>query len=190
MPPTWSMCACVSSNRRTGAPSLATAAANGSHCERTMSVSTTVRPSSSAITPALLTPDSPPGWIHTHTRRRSRASVRGWDRRATTARYPSSMSERIPQPAAPLVPLDPRIEREDAGKGPESRRRHGVPRPRGRGRAAREAGRARQDRERDQHLRLGREPSCASASTPGTPSGRTATSIADRRAGASNGSTS
>ena len=67
MPPTWSTCAWVRTSLRTGRPSLATAAANGSHCDRTMSVSITVRPSSSAITPALLTPDSPPGWSQTHT---------------------------------------------------------------------------------------------------------------------------
>ena len=56
-------------------PEPATAAANGSHCERTMSVSMTVMPSSSTITPALLTPDSPPGWIHTNTPSASSCSV-------------------------------------------------------------------------------------------------------------------
>ena len=42
-------------------------------------------------------------------------------------------------------------------KAPESRCRHGVPRSRGRGGPAREAGRARQDHQRDQHARLGRD---------------------------------
>ena len=65
MPPTWSMCAWVSIVRRTGGPSVATAAANGSHCDRTISVSITVMPSSSTTTPALATPVSPPGRIHT-----------------------------------------------------------------------------------------------------------------------------
>ena len=69
------MCAWVSTSRRTGRPSFATAAANGSHCERTMSESTTVMPSSSTIAPALLTPDSPPGWIHTNTPSASSCSV-------------------------------------------------------------------------------------------------------------------
>src|SRR5687767_13201280 len=55
------MCACVNPSRRTRCPSAATAAANGSHCDRTMSVSMTVSPSSSATTPALLMPDPPPG---------------------------------------------------------------------------------------------------------------------------------
>jgi len=57
----------VSTTRRTASPSPATAAANGSHCDRTIIVSTTVSPSSSTITPALLTPDSPPGWSHAYT---------------------------------------------------------------------------------------------------------------------------
>ena len=61
VPPTWSMWAWVSTRRRTGWPSSATAAANGSHCERTMRQSMTVSPSSSATTPALLTPEPPPG---------------------------------------------------------------------------------------------------------------------------------
>ncbi len=41
-----------------------------------MSVSITVRPSSSAITPALLTPDSPPGWSQTQTPSASSCRVR------------------------------------------------------------------------------------------------------------------
>src|SRR5438270_375003 len=61
VPPTWSMWAWVSTRRRTGWPSSATAAANGSHWERTMRQSTTVSPSSSAMTPALLIPEPPPG---------------------------------------------------------------------------------------------------------------------------------
>ena len=61
VPPTWSMCAWVRMVRRTGTSSAATAAANGSHCERTISVSITVMPSSSTTTPALATPVSPPG---------------------------------------------------------------------------------------------------------------------------------
>src|ERR1700693_4977152 len=58
-----------------------------------MSVSIPVRPSSSAITPALLTPDSPPGCSHTHT-----PSASSWRVRvgsvAMGARYPSAMYER------------------------------------------------------------------------------------------------
>src|ERR1700693_164673 len=58
-----------------------------------MSVSIPVRPSSSAITPALLTPDSPPGCSHTHT-----PSASSWRVRVGSAtmeaRYPSPMSER------------------------------------------------------------------------------------------------
>ena len=57
------------------------------------------------------------------------------------------------------------------GKAPGSRRRHGVPRPRGRRRAAREGGGPRQGRRRDQRARLGRHASSACASTRGTPSG-------------------
>src|SRR4051794_15071456 len=70
------MCACVRTTRLTVCPRCLTAAANGSHCERTMSVSTIVSPSSSAITPAFDTPDSPPGWSHTHTPSASSCSVR------------------------------------------------------------------------------------------------------------------
>src|SRR5438093_91182 len=55
------MWAWVSTSRWTGEPSSATAAAKGSHWERTMRQSITVRPSSSATTPALLTPRPPPG---------------------------------------------------------------------------------------------------------------------------------
>src|SRR5581483_8589847 len=61
VPPTWSMWAWVSTNRRTGWPISATAAANGSHCDRTIRQSMTVSPSSSATTPALLIPEPPPG---------------------------------------------------------------------------------------------------------------------------------
>src|SRR5436853_1915080 len=61
------MCAWVSTTRRTGGPSSATAAAKGSHCDRTMSVSMTVNPSSSATTPALLIPEPPPGCNHAQT---------------------------------------------------------------------------------------------------------------------------
>src|SRR5947207_4594079 len=69
------MCACVSTSRRTGRSSRSTACANGSHCERTISVSTTVIPSSSTIAPALLTPDSPPGCSQTNTPSASSCSV-------------------------------------------------------------------------------------------------------------------
>src|SRR3954452_16282291 len=93
VPPTWSTWAWVRMSRRTGRPSLATAAANGSHCDRTMRVSMTVRPSSSATTPALLTPDSPPGCSQTHTPSASSCRVRvGID--TMRSRYPSPMSER------------------------------------------------------------------------------------------------
>ena len=68
VPPTWSMCAWVSTTRLTVWPRSFTAAANGCHWERTIIVSTIVSPSSSPITPALDTPDSPPGWSQTHTR--------------------------------------------------------------------------------------------------------------------------
>src|SRR5437764_1428566 len=51
------MCACVRITRLTVRPRSLTAAANGSHCERTINVSTIVRPSSSAITPAFHTVD-------------------------------------------------------------------------------------------------------------------------------------
>src|SRR5438105_399211 len=69
------MCACVSTSRRTGRSSRSTACTNGSHCERTISVSTTVIPSSSTITPALLTPDSPPGCSQTNTPSASSCNV-------------------------------------------------------------------------------------------------------------------
>src|SRR5438309_5453071 len=67
VPPTWSMWAWVSTRRRTGGPSPATAAANGPHWERTMRQSTTVSPSSSATTAALLIPEPPPGCSHAQT---------------------------------------------------------------------------------------------------------------------------
>src|SRR3954453_13325193 len=69
------MCACVSTSRRTGRSSRSTACTNGSHCERTISESTTVMPSSSTMTPALLTPDSPPGCSQTNTPSASSYSV-------------------------------------------------------------------------------------------------------------------
>ena len=60
-----------------------------------MSVSTTVMPSSSTIAPALLTPDSPPGWSHTNTPSASSCSVSVGTRAATVAtRYAFRMSER------------------------------------------------------------------------------------------------
>ena len=77
LPPTWSTCACVSTSRPIGRFSACTAAANGSHCDRTMRVSITVTPSSSTTTPALLTPDSPPGCNHTYTPSAISCSVRG-----------------------------------------------------------------------------------------------------------------
>src|SRR5581483_6739452 len=61
------MWAWVRTSRRTGGPSWATAAANGSHCDRTMRQSITVSPSSSATTPALLMPDPPPGCTQAQT---------------------------------------------------------------------------------------------------------------------------
>ena len=62
-----------------------------------------------------------------------------------------------PGPAPPLLPLGPRVEREDARQGPGHPRRHGVPRPRGRGRAAREGGGPGQGRRRHQEPGLGRQ---------------------------------
>src|SRR5262245_30682164 len=82
------MCAWVSTTRRTGCPNSATAAANGSHCDRTISVSMTVNQSSSATTPALLIPEPPPGCSQAQTPSLSFSS-------ATPRPYPSSC-ERLP----------------------------------------------------------------------------------------------
>ncbi len=75
VPPTWSTWAWVRITRFTGRSIASIAAAKGSHCDRTISVSTTVRPSSSAMTPALLTPVSPPGCSHTQTPSASSSSA-------------------------------------------------------------------------------------------------------------------
>ncbi len=88
VPPTWSMCAWVRMVRRTGTSSAATAAANGSHCDRTISVSITVMPSSSTTTPALATPVSPPGSNHAYTP--SPSSVRD-----TSAAMPAGYARRF-----------------------------------------------------------------------------------------------
>src|SRR3954447_22243060 len=71
------MCAWVRIVRRTGRPKPLTAAANGSHWERTMRVSITVMPSSSTTTPALATPVSPPGRSQAYTPSASSVRVRG-----------------------------------------------------------------------------------------------------------------
>src|SRR5713101_3318797 len=56
VPPANSMCPLDRTTLRTGRTSVSTVAPNSRHCEGTIKVSTTVRPSSSAITPALVRP--------------------------------------------------------------------------------------------------------------------------------------
>src|SRR5450759_2448988 len=146
------MWAWVSTTRRTGSSSAWTAAANGSHWERTISVSMIVIPSSSTTTPALLTPVSPPGWSHAYTPSASSCSVNVGTACATQRgyRYGGGHVRALPHAAPPVVPVGPRIEPQDARQGAGSRRRHGVPRPRGLGRAPGEGSGARQRREGDQ----------------------------------------
>ena len=172
VPPAWSTCPHVSTVRRTGRPSFATAAANGSHWEGTISVSTTVSPSSSTITPALATPARPSGATHANTpgasssrvgpaiargyaRTRSGAAGHGF-RSSAPLGYPPVHVRTQSQPPAPHLPRRARLEREDARQGSGPRRRHGVPRPRGLRRAAREGRRPRQRGARHQRARLGR----------------------------------
>src|SRR3954454_19386272 len=165
VPPTWSMCAWVRIVRRTGGPSSATAKANGSHCDRTIRVSITVMPSSSTTTPAFATPVSPPGSNQAYTpspssvRDTSAVMLPGYAARFGAppgAVYPRRHVGTLPEPPAPHLSRRARLQREDAGQGARSRRRHGVPRPRGLRRAVGERGRARQRGAGHQRPRLGR----------------------------------
>src|SRR5262245_16663237 len=97
------MRALVSTSRFTGRSNAATAAAKGSHCDRTINVSITVIPSSSTTTPALATPARPPGWIQAYSPSPSSVSARSatpprvcraGDAICRTPVYPHRMSER------------------------------------------------------------------------------------------------
>src|SRR5215475_9340660 len=91
------MCPWVRTQRRTGISSACTASANGAHCERTIKVSITVRPSSSTTTPAFATPVSPPGSNQTNTPSASSCSVsvgRSCATRGTVARDAWTRNER------------------------------------------------------------------------------------------------
>ena len=54
----------------------------------------------------------------------------GWEHPSDLS-YPSAHVRTHAEPAPPLLPRGPRLEREDARQGARPRRRHGVPRPRG-----------------------------------------------------------
>ena len=170
VPPTWSMCAWVRIVRRTGAAEAVDGGGERlplrTHHEGVDHGDAVVVDDHARVGDAGLASGQEPGehavgelgegqgFGHVFEATPVRSGVHSGPAGASV--YPRPHVRTIPEPAPSYVPGRARFEREDARQGPGARRRHGVPRPRGLRRAAREGGRARQRGARHPRPRLGR----------------------------------